>query len=72
VLDKTAESGQYTLSFNPFMGHVALHRHPHTDTREEAAVSQPEPPPHRRIIRDATAYEPIQRSGTDIKRRLGL
>ena len=28
ALDRTAEHGNYLLFYNPFMGHVALYRHP--------------------------------------------
>jgi hypothetical protein len=76
VLDRTADSGQYTLTYNPFMGHVALHRHPHTDTSQEAAAPvepQPELPMRRRRARAVTPYEPPhRRPGTDVSRGLGL
>ncbi|MCI1787668.1 MAG: hypothetical protein LKI58_06330 [Actinomyces sp.] len=77
VLDKTAESGPYTLSYNPFMGHVALHRHPATDAAEEAATSpepqpEPKPPSGRRRTRAITPYEPTRRSASDTPRGLGL
>jgi hypothetical protein len=76
VLDRTADSGEYTLSYNPFMGHVALHRHPHTDTAEAATPPEPQPepePPTRRRTRAVTPYEPpVRRPGTDAHRGLGL
>jgi hypothetical protein len=77
VLDRTAESGEYTLTYNPFMGHVALHRHPHTDTSQEAAAPpepQPEPEPSTRgrRTRAVTPYEPMRRPGADANRGLGL
>ncbi|MEK0218607.1 hypothetical protein WM014_07290 [Bifidobacterium mongoliense] len=73
VLDRTAESGQYTLTYNPFMGHVALHRHPHT-SEETPPEPQPEPePPTRRRARAITPYEqPVRRPGADASRGLGL
>jgi hypothetical protein len=73
VLDRTAESGEYTLSYNPFMGHVALHRHPHTDTSQAAVPPEPQPePPSRRRTRAVTPYQPRRRPGTDASRGLGL
>jgi hypothetical protein len=76
ALDKTAESGGYTLTFNPFMGHVALHRHPNHDMSEETAAPserQPEPPSRHRGTRDMTPYEPpVRRPGTDVNLGLGL
>lgn len=73
VLDKTAESGPYTLTYNPFMGHVALHRHLHT-SEETASPSepQPQPPTRSRRARAVTPYEPMRRPGTDANRGLGL
>jgi hypothetical protein len=75
VLDRTADSGQYTLSYNPFMGHVALHRHPHIDTAEATTPPEPkpEPPSRHRRTRAITPYEPMRRRpGTDASRGLGL
>lgn len=75
VLDKTAESGQYTLSFNPFMSHVALHRHPNTDATKETTTPpepQPELPSRRSSARAITPYEqPVRRTGTNANRGLG-
>jgi hypothetical protein len=76
VLDRTTDSGPYTLTYNPFMGHVALHRHPHTNTSQDAAAPpepqpQPEPPAHRRT-RAVTPYEPAHRPVSDTPRGLGL
>ncbi|MCI1659689.1 MAG: hypothetical protein LKK45_02650 [Bifidobacterium psychraerophilum] len=72
VLDRTAESGPYTLTYNPFMGHVALHRHPHT-SEETPPEPQPEPePPTRRRARAITPYEPTRRPASDTPRGLGL
>lgn len=75
VLDRTADSGQYTLTYNPFMGHVALHRHPHTDTSQAATPPEPQPelPMRRRRARAVTPYEPpVRRPGADVSRGLGL
>lgn len=75
VLDRTAESGEYTLTYNPFMGHVALHRHPHTDTSQAATPPEPQPelPMRRRRARAVTPYEPpVRRPGADVSRGLGL
>ena len=75
VLDKTAESGQYTLTFNPFMGHVALHRHLNTDADGEtisAPEPQPELPSRRRSTRAITSYEPMRRPASDSPQGRGL
>jgi hypothetical protein len=77
VLDRTAESGPYTLTYNPFMGHVALHRHPAIDAAEESASPpepqpEPEPPTHRRRTRTVAPYEPPRRPASDTPRGLGL
>lgn len=78
VLDRTAESGEYTLTYNPFMGHVALHRHPEIDAAKEPATPpepqpEPEPPSRHRRTRAITPYEPPRRRpGTDASRGLGL
>jgi hypothetical protein len=73
VLDRTADSGPYTLTYNPFMGHVALHRHPHT-SEEPATPPEPQPEPRaRRRTHAVNAYEqPVHRPGTDANRGLGL
>jgi hypothetical protein len=74
VLDKTAESGQYMLTYNPFMGHVALYRHPNP-TSEEPTSPPPEtePPARRRSMRGAPSYQqPARRPGADTPRGLGL
>lgn len=73
VLDKTAESGMYTLVFNPFMGHVALYRHPNPTLVQEAAPRpQPELAVRRRRGRDASYQQPARRPGADTPRGLGL
>lgn len=73
TLDKTAESGMYTLTYNPFMGHVALYRHPNPTTVQEAAPPpQPEPAARRRRARDASYQQPARRPGADTPRGLGL
>lgn len=77
VLDRTADSGHYTLTYNPFMGHVALHRHPAIDAAEESASPpepqpEPEPPTHRRRTRTVAPYEPPRRPASDTPRGLGL
>ncbi|MCI1978275.1 MAG: hypothetical protein LKJ44_00940 [Bifidobacteriaceae bacterium] len=73
TLDKTAESGVYTLTYNPFMGHVALYRHPNpTAVQEAAQPPQPESAARRRRVRDASYQQPARRPAADTPRGLGL
>jgi hypothetical protein len=73
VLDKTAESGMYTLTYNPFMSHVALYRQPNPTTVEEAAPrAQPELVARRCSVRDTSYQQPARRPGTDTPRGPGL
>lgn len=73
VLDKTAESGMYTLTYNPFMGQVALYRHPNPTSEEPTSPSpEPEPPARHRRVRDASYQQPARRPGADTPRGLGL
>lgn len=73
VLDKTAESGMYTLTYNPFMGHVALYRHPNPTSEEPTPPPpEPEPPARRRRVRDASCQQPARRPAADTPRGLGL
>ncbi|MBN8883021.1 MAG: hypothetical protein J0H73_11990 [Salana multivorans] len=70
TLDKVAEHGIYTLTYNPFMGHVSLLRHP--DVGEEPATPAPEPAPRRQAVRDASGYQPARRTGQPESQVLGL
>lgn len=63
----------YTLTYNPFMGHVALYRHPNPTAVQEAAPRpQPELTARRRRVRDASYQQPARRPGADTPRGLGL
>jgi hypothetical protein len=73
VLDKTAESGMYTLTYNPFMGQVALYRHPNPTSEEPTSPSpEPEPPARHRRVWGASYQQPARRPGADTPRGLGL
>ena len=70
TLDKVAEHGIYTLTYNPFMGHVGLLRHPTVE--EKPATPAPEPAPRRQAVRDASGYQPVRRPDATQSRGLGL
>ena len=72
-LHQTAESGRYTLTYNPFMGHVALYRHANpAPVQERAPRPQPKLAARRRRGRAASYQQAVRRPSADTPRGLGL
>lgn len=71
ALDRTAEHGDYLLSYNPFMGHVALYRHPGPEPNP-APPPGAKPAPRRSATRDASRYQPVRLPETAQSQGRGL